>query len=68
MSNMQRRDFVRHVGVAGLLGLGAAPFAFAAVKPDARSARHCPAAIKAIGTRMQNWGLNVSSPSTNPPR
>ena len=37
-------------------------------RPDARSARHCPAAIKAIGTRMQNWGLNVSSPSTNPPR
>src|SRR5678816_4958742 len=38
MSNMQRRDFVRRVGVAGLLGLGAAPFAFAAVKPDAKSA------------------------------
>ena len=38
MSSMQRRDFVRHVGVAGLLGLGAAPFAFAAVKPDAKSA------------------------------
>ena len=38
MSNMQRRDFVRHIGVAGLLGLGAAPFAFAAVKPDAKSA------------------------------
>ena len=37
-------------------------------KPDAKNARHCPAAIKAIGTRMQNWGLNVSSPSTNPPR
>jgi len=38
MSDMQRRDFIRHVGVAGLLGVGAAPFAFAAVKPDAKSA------------------------------
>src|SRR4051794_27883048 len=40
MSNMQRRDFVRHVGAAGLLGLGVAPFAFAAasIKPDAKSA------------------------------
>jgi len=40
MSNMQRRDFVRHVGAVGLLGLGAAPLAFAAasIKPDAKSA------------------------------
>ena len=39
MKHMQRRDFVRHVGVAGLLGLGvAAPFAAAAIKPDAKSA------------------------------
>ena len=40
MSSMQRRDFVRHVGAAGLLGLGAAPFAFAAatIKPNAKSA------------------------------
>jgi len=39
MSNMQRRDFVRHVGAAGLLGLGAVPLAFAAapIKPDAKS-------------------------------
>ena len=36
--------------------------------PDASNARHCPAAIKAIGTRTQNWGLKVSSPSTSPPR
>ena len=35
MSSMQRRDFVRHVGVAGLVGLGAAPFAFAA--PSSRT-------------------------------
>ena len=40
MSTMPRRDFVRHVGVAGLMGLGAVPIAFAAasIKPDARSA------------------------------
>ena len=40
MGYMQRRDFVRHVGAAGLLGLGAAPLAFAAasLKPDAKSA------------------------------
>ena len=40
MRDMQRRDFVRHVGAAGLLGLGASPLAFAAatIKPDAKSA------------------------------
>src|SRR4051795_2574158 len=40
MGNMQRREFVRHVGAAGLLGFGAVPVAFAAatIKPDAKSA------------------------------
>ena len=39
MKDMQRRNFVRAIGAAGLLGLGGAPFAFAAaIKPDAKSA------------------------------
>jgi nicotinamidase/pyrazinamidase len=41
MSDMQRRDFVRHIAVAGasLYGLGAAGISFAAaIKPDAKSA------------------------------
>ncbi len=40
MREMQRRDFVRGVGAAGLLGLGGARLAFAAatIKPDAKSA------------------------------
>jgi nicotinamidase/pyrazinamidase len=37
---MQRRDFVRSIGAAGLLGLGGARLAFAeaTIKPDAKSA------------------------------
>ena len=37
---MQRREFVRHAGFAGLVGLGVVPGAFAAatIKPDAKSA------------------------------
>jgi nicotinamidase/pyrazinamidase len=37
---MQRRDFVRHAGFAGLVGLGAVPGAFAAatIKPGPKSA------------------------------
>ncbi len=40
MMLMQRRDFVRHAGFAGLMGLGVVPgaFAAAAIKPDAKSA------------------------------
>ncbi|MEO8523615.1 MAG: nicotinamidase, partial [Caldimonas sp.] len=40
MMFMQRRDFVRHGGFAGLIGLGLVPGAFAAatLKPDAKSA------------------------------
>ncbi|MGZ5252264.1 MAG: nicotinamidase, partial [Caldimonas sp.] len=40
MRTMQRREFVRHAGFAGLVGLGAVPGAFAAapIKPDAKSA------------------------------
>ena len=40
MMLMQRRDFIRHAGFAGLMGLGVVPGAFAAatLKPDAKSA------------------------------
>ena len=40
MRDMQRRNFVRAIGAAGLLGIGATPWAFAAasIKPDAKSA------------------------------
>ena len=40
MMLMQRREFVRHAGFAGLVGLGVVPGAFAAatIKPDAKSA------------------------------
>ena len=40
MMLIQRREFVRHAGFAGLAGLGVVPGAFAAatIKPDAQSA------------------------------
>ena len=40
MRDMQRRNFVRAIVAAGLLGIGATPWAFAAasIKPDAKSA------------------------------
>ncbi len=38
MREMDRREFVRHAGVVGLLGVAAPVFAAASIKPDAKSA------------------------------